>query len=306
MSKYLITGVAGFVGRYFVECLQTHEPEADILGVDIASECALPIQYRQINLNDETETEKAILDFMPDYIVHLASISSVGQSWQDPAGCFENNTTIMLNILETVAKNKLKAKILAIGSSEEYGNSSQLLSEDMPLNPQNPYAVAKASQEMLCKLYATGMEVDVVMTRSFNHIGPRQSERFVIPTFMRQLVNISQGAENKMLVGNIEVARDFLDVRDVVDAYYKILHKGKSGEVYNVCSGKAYQLKEIIALAEDILDIKANIEVDLARLRPNDVLLIQGDNSKLKNELGWQPKYEIKQTIADILENMRG
>ena len=176
----------------------------------------------------------------------------------------------------------------------------------MPLNPQNPYAVAKASQEMLCKLYATGMGVDVVMTRSFNHIGPRQSERFVIPTFMRQLVNISQGAENKMLVGNIEVARDFLDVRDVVDAYYKILHKGKSGEVYNVCSGKAYQLKEIIALAEDILDIKANIDVDQARLRPNDVLLIQGNNSKLKNELGWQPKYEIKQTIADILENMRG
>ena len=305
MSKYLITGVAGFVGRYFIDYLRQNEPDAAIMGVDIASECALPIQYRQINLNDKKETEKAILDFAPDYIVHLASISSVGQSWQDPAGCFANNTAIMLNILETVAKNKLKTKILAIGSSEEYGNSSQLLSEDMPLNPQNPYAVAKASQEMLCKLYATGMGVDVVMTRSFNHIGPRQSERFVVPTFIRQLVNISQGAENKMLVGNIEVARDFLDVRDVVDAYYKILHKGKRGEVYNVCSGKAYQLKEIIALAEDILGIKANIEVDPARLRPNDVLLIQGNNSKLKNELGWQQQYDLRKTILDIISSMK-
>jgi len=306
MSKYLITGVAGFVGRYFVNYLHQNEPDATIIGVDIASECALPIQYQQINLNDKAETENVILNFVPDYIVHLASISSVGQSWLDPAGCFENNTSIMLNILETVAKNKLKTKILSIGSSEEYGNSSKILSEDMPLNPQNPYAVAKASQEMLCKLYATGMGVDVVMTRSFNHIGPGQSERFVIPTFMRQIVNISQGAENKMLVGNIEVARDFLDVRDVVDAYYKILHKGKSGEVYNVCSGKAYRLKEIIAIAEEILGIKANIEVDPSRLRPNDVMLIHGDNSKLKNILNRQPEYEIKQTITDILESMRG
>lgn len=306
MSKYLITGVAGFVGRYFVDYLQQNEQNATIIGIDVISECNMPIIYKQLDLNNSNTLEKLISEHKPDYIVHLASISSVGQSWQDPAYCFNNNTNIMLNILNSVKELELKTRILSIGSSEEYGSSSEILREDMPLNPQNPYAVAKVSQELLCKLYAQNMNIDVIMTRSFNHIGPRQSERFVVPSFMRQLVNISQGKENKMLVGNIEVARDFTDVRDVVNAYYKILHEGKRGEVYNVCSGKAYRLKEVIAIAEEVLGIKANIEVDSSRLRPNDVMLIQGDNTKLVNELSWQPTYEIKQTISDILENMRG
>lgn len=305
--KYLITGVAGFVGRYFVEYLRTHELDAEILGVDIAPTCMLPLQkYVSMNLADKTATAEIMNDFAPDYVVHLASISSVGQSWQAPAECFENNTGIMLSILEAIVQNKLKTRVLSIGSSEEYGNAEMPLKEGMSLNPQNPYAVAKVSQELLGQLYAQSMGAEVVMTRSFNHIGPRQNERFVVPSFMRQLVNISQGAENKMLVGNINVARDFLDVRDVVNAYYKILHNGKNGEVYNVCSGRAYKLREIIDMAEEILAIKANIEVEAARLRPNDVMLILGDNSKLKQELGWQPQYEIKQTIKDILISMRG
>ena len=304
--KYIITGVAGFVGRYFVKYLQTHEPNAEIFGIDIAPSCNLLLQkYMPLNLLDKKATSAIMRDFSPDYVVHLASISSVGQSWQDPATCFENNTGIMLSILEAIMQHKLKTRVLSIGSSEEYGNADIPLKEEMPLNPQNPYAVAKVGQEMLGKLYAQNMDVDVVMTRSFNHIGPCQNERFVVPSFMRQLTNISQGAENKMLVGNINVARDFLDVRDVVDAYYKILHHGKNGEVYNVCSGYAYKLHEIITMAEEILQIKANIEVDQARLRPNDVMLILGDNAKLKQELNWESKYEIRQTITDILKEMR-
>lgn len=306
-AKYLITGVAGFVGQYFVEYLHAHEADAEILGIDIVPACSLSkLKYVSMNLSDKSETTKIIKAFAPDYIVHLASISSVGQSWQASAKCFENNTSIMLNILEAIVQNKLKTRVLSIGSSEEYGNIPMPMTEDMPLNPQNPYAVAKVSQELLGKLYAQSMGVEIVMTRSFNHIGPRQSERFVIPSFMRQLVNIRQGAENKMLVGNISVARDFSDVRDVVDAYYKILHNGQNGEVYNVCSGHAYQLHEIITMAEKILDIKVHVEVDAERLRPNDVMLILGDNTKLRTEIGWQPQYEIKQTITDILNSMRG
>ncbi|MBR2137401.1 MAG: GDP-mannose 4,6-dehydratase [Alphaproteobacteria bacterium] len=305
--KYLITGVDGFVGQYFVEYVQKYEPNAEILGVDIAPNCHFPIQkYNSLNLMDKKATSDMMREFAPDYIVHLASISSVGYSWREPVKCFENNTSIMLNILEAIVQNKLKTRVLSIGSSEEYGNIPMPMTEDMPLNPQNPYAVAKVSQELLGKLYAQSMGVEIVMTRSFNHIGPRQSERFVIPSFMRQLVNIRQGAENKMLVGNISVARDFSDVRDVVDAYYKILHNGQKGEVYNVCSGHAYQLHEIITMAEEILDIKVHVEVDAERLRPNDVMLILGDNTKLRTEIGWQPQYEIKQTITDILNSMRG
>lgn len=305
--KYIITGVAGFVGRHLVEHIQKNEPFSEILGIDIAATCSLPIQrYCSCNLSDKQATSAMVKDYAPDYIVHLASISSVGQSWQNPSHCFKNNTDIMLSILDSVAENHLRTRILSIGSSEEYGYSAEPLREDMPLNPQNPYAVAKVSQELLGKLYAQSMGVNVVMTRSFNHIGPKQSDRFVVPSFMRQLVNIKNGAENKMLVGNINVARDFLDVRDVVDAYYKILHNGQNGEVYNVCSGRAYQLRELISLAENLLDIRANIEIDPTRLRPNDVMLIVGNNGKLRSALNWQPHYDMKQTITDILTDMRG
>ena len=302
--KYFITGVSGFVGRYFVEYLQKKENDADIFGADIAPSCNLPIKYRQIDLIDKAATSEIIGNYKPDYIVHLASISSVGQSWQNPSFCFVNNTTIMLNILEAVVQNKLNSRILSIGSSEEYGDGEMPFAENMPLNPKNPYAVAKVSQELLGKLYAENMGCDVVMTRSFNHIGPNQSERFVVPSFMRQIVNIKQGAENKMSVGNINVARDFLDVRDVVDAYYKILHKAKSGAIYNVCSGKTFKLSEIIKIAEDISGININVEVDTSRLRPNDVMVIVGSNQKIKQELGWEPRYDMQQTIKDILLSM--
>lgn len=304
MSKYLITGVSGFVGRYLVEYLNAHEPDAEIMGLDIADSCDMPIKYHKVNLADKAVVSEIIEDFGPDYIVHLASISSVGQSWQNPGQCFKNNTDIMLSVLEAVRKQNLKTRILSIGSSEEYG---EYASQDMPLketyklNPLNPYAVAKVSQEMLCKVY-TVLGVDVVMTRSFNHIGPSQSDRFVVPSFIKQLVTISQGKQEVMSVGNIEVARDFTDVRDVVAAYYAILHKGKSGEVYNVCSGHTHKLSEIIVVAEQILGVKANIQVDKTRLRPNDAMLICGDNTRLKQELAWYPEYRLEQTIEDIVK----
>lgn len=304
MSKYLITGVTGFVGRYFVEYLQKHEPDALIYGIDRASACDLDINHTALDLCDAQALNLLLKELQPDYVLHLASISSVGQSWQNPTDCFKNNTDIMLNLLEAVAKNSPHSRILSIGSSEEYGNypsEKMPLTEDMPLNPQNPYAVAKVSQELLCKLYAQSMNIDVVMTRSFNHIGPRQSDKFVVPSFIKQLVEIKNGAPNKMLVGNIKVKRDFLDVRDVVDAYYKLLHTGKKGEVYNVCSGKAVSLQEIIKTTSDILDITPNIEVDKTRLRPNDTMLVLGCNDKLSKELGWQNKCVLTDTIRDII-----
>lgn len=303
MNKYLITGVNGFVGRYFVEYLQQVEPDAAVFGVDIAEQCDMPITYCKLNLNDGQETSTAIKKWRPDYIVHLASISSVGQSWENPAECFQNNTNIMLNLLGAVLEHGLKTRLLSVGSSEEYGAYSAMempLREDFKLKPQNPYAVAKVSQEMLCGVYAS-LGVDVLMTRSFNHIGPRQSDRFVVPSFIKQLVSISRGEQSTMMVGNIDVARDFTDVRDVVSAYYAILYKGRTGEVYNVCSGASHKLSEIIQLTERILGIQADVRVDESRLRPNDVMLICGDNAKLKTELAWSQKYGFEQTIENIV-----
>lgn len=304
MTKFLITGVAGFVGRYMVEYLQENTTDSQILGVDIAEQFAANIAYQPLNLLNQKEVHRVIGDFKPDYIIHLASISSVALSWQNPQECFQNNTSIMFNLLNAVAQHKLNTRVLSIGSSEEYGKAEDEavpFDETIPLNPQNPYAVAKVSQEMIGRLYAGSFGVDVVMTRSFNHIGPRQNERFVVPSFIKQLVGISRGEQSKMLVGNIEVARDFLDVRDVVNAYFKILTQGKSGEVYNVCSGVPHQLKSIIETAGNLLNIKPEIEINPAFIRPNDTMMVWGNNQKLRAELAWQPRYTFNQTIKDIV-----
>ena len=300
MNKYLITGASGFVGKYFVEYLRKNEPFCEILGVDRNAS----LKNSNIDLNNICDVNAVICDFKPDYILHLASMSSVGQSWQEPGVCLKNNLNIMLNLLEVVRINNLKSRILAVGSSEEYGDGIIPFKEDMPLHPKNPYAIAKVWQEMACSLYAKNFGVDVVMTRSFNHIGPGQSDRFVIPSFVKQLVAISDGVENKLHVGNIDVERDFTDVRDVVDAYYKLLHNGKNGEVYNVCSGQAYKLKDIISVAENILKIKANVVVDENLLRPNDVMCIRGNNSKLCG-LGWKVSFNLRQTVEDIIKGMK-
>lgn len=301
--KYLVTGVNGFVGRYFVECLHKHEPEADVLGIDITQGTMVAdISYRQLDLCNSEQVDTLLNEYNPDYIVHLAAMSSVAQSWQEPAKCFLNNTSAFLNLAEAVRLYGLNCRILSVGSSEEYGIYNEPMQEIFNLHPKSPYSVARLSQEYLSKLYVDRFGTDIVMTRSFNHIGPRQSDRFVIPSFIKQLVAISQGAENKMLVGNIDVIRDFTDVRDVVEAYYLIIKQGKMREVYNVCSGQGRKLREIIETTAELLNIKPNITVDESRVRPNDMLRVVGDNTKLKTQLGWKQKYSLAETLQDIID----
>lgn len=303
MTKYLITGVAGFVGRYFVEYLQSKDSTADIFGVDIAANCPLKISYQRLDLRDKIATADVIMKVNPDYIIHLASISSVGQSWKDPKTCIDNNGKVVVNILKAVLDNQINCRLLSVGSSEEYGRypeEKMPLDETMELNPLNPYAEAKVIQENICLSYVKNFDLNIVMTRSFNHTGPRQSEKFVISSFVKQLVNISENKQRDINVGNIEVSRDFLDVRDVVDAYYHILTKGQKGEIYNVCSGHSYKLKEIIRMIEDVLGIKAEIKVDEGRIRPNEIMMMCGNNHKLRS-LGWKPAIDIKQTLTDMV-----
>jgi len=313
MSKYLVTGIGGFVGRYFWEYIKQNEPDSIVIGYDIIKDSPIidnNFVYQCSNLMDRDLLIKQLNEYKPDYIVHLAALSSVGQSWKAPSDCFINNTSIFLNIVEAVRSVNKNIRILAIGSSEEYGNtnSKDKISEDYHLNPQSPYAVAKVSQEQLAKMYVDGFGVDIVLTRSFNHFGPRQSDRFVIPSFVKQITEISQGkaSSNDMRVGNIEVVRDFLDVRDVVCAYYSILKKANSGAIYNVCSGVPRKIAEIITEASKILNVKVNVIVDESRLRPNENMWILGDNQKLENELQWKIKYSFSQTLLDMITFFKG
>lgn len=300
--KYLITGANGFVGRYFIEYLQKCEKDSKIYGADITETCAVQnIEYQQIDLNDRFEVYKMLEKTRPDYIVHLAALSSVAQSWQDPAKCFLNNTSVFLNIVDGVRELDLKCRILSVGSSEEYGIYNEPMQEDFVLHPKSPYSVARLSQEYLSKLYVDYFDLDIVMTRSFNHIGPRQNTKFVIPSFVSQLVKISRGEQDEIRVGNIDVIRDFLDVRDVVEAYYKILKLSKTREVYNVCSGRGVRLREIIDIISQELHIQPKITIDKEKIRPNEIISVVGDNTKLRQNLGWMPRYSLDKTLEDMI-----
>ena len=238
--------------------------------------------------------------------MHLASISSVGHSWNHPQESFVNNTNIFLNLVEQIRIENLNCKILSIGSSDEYGIVSK---DDLPikeacrLNPINPYAVARVSQEMISQIYQKGYGMNIVMTRSFNHIGPGQKEIFAISSFAKQLVNIhaKKTADNTVFVGDISVIRDFVDVRDVVRAYYLLLKHGKNGEIYNISSGIGISLNDILNKMCEILGITITIKRNDNLIRPNDNPVLIGDSNKLKNELGWEQSYTINESLVDIL-----
>jgi len=312
VKKYLITGFSGFVSEYFVEYLNRTQGKVNILGIDIAEphfgfehSYNSGIKFSKVDLLDKNKVRRIILRFQPDFILHLASFSSVAFSWRKPVFSFNNNTNIFLNLLEAVREAGIKCRLLSVGSSEEYGivkDKDLPLSESTQLNPISPYAVARVSQELLSKIYVDGYGLNIVMTRSFNHIGPRQEEVFVVSSFAKQMVEIKEKNRNKgvLRVGNLKIVRDFLDVRDVVKAYYLLLQRGKIGEIYNVCGGRGIALREVINYIADYLKIKVELKVDQSLIRPNDNPVIIGNNKKIKKELGWRPEIPLKKSIADI------
>ena len=313
MDKYLITGSSGFVGRHFLDYLEDNKIKCQVLGLDLDAMSPhrefeyVKLTTDSVDLLNQSDLERIIYDFQPNYILHLASFSSVAFSWKNPTLSFKNNVNIFLNLLEVVRKYKLKARILSIGSSEEYGNvnpSETPLTENSPLRPLSPYAVARVSQEMLSKLYADSFGLDIIMTRSFNHIGPRQKDIFVVPSFIRRIMEAKLAGKEEMnlTTGDLSIVRDFSDVRDVVKAYYLLLKKGRKGEVYNICSGLPTKLSEIIEITSQILEIKVQTEVNPDLIRPNDNPLIMGSNSKLKADTGWEKSYDLSQSINDIIE----
>ena len=319
MAKYLITGFSGFVSYYFLDLLNQiakNGEKTEILGLDLALPKNYESDYKFENLNirflamnllDVNSLEIAIHSFYPDFIVHFASFSSVGASWKDPIGCFMNNTNIFLNMAEAVRKIGIKCRILSIGSSEEYGNVTKNeipLNEEKTLQPLNPYAIARVSQEMLSKCYVESFGLDIVLTRSFNHIGPRQRDCFVVPSFIKQILEQKKNGVKDISIktGNLEIIRDFLDVRDVVKAYYLLLQKGKKGELYNVCSGLGSSLKEIVDLIAKIANVSVTTITDPEKIRPNDNMIIIGNNEKLIAHTGWQAEFTLEKTLQEMIK----
>ncbi len=317
MDKYLITGFSGFVSGHFLQYLDQQEESATVLGLDINEPefdakgfRHIKCDFERIDLLDEEKIQNVIRRFEPTYILHLAAYSSVSFSWKNPILSFQNNTNIFLNLIEAVRLLKLNTRILSIGSSEEYGTVTEKdlpLREDMPSKPVSPYAVARVSQEMLSQVYAKGYNVDVVITRSFNHIGPGQKDIFVVSSFAKRLAEaaIRKSKTEEIVAGDLGIVRDFTDVRDVVCAYFLLLKKGRAGEAYNVCSGRGVTLREVLYMMGDHLGIKVRTRTDAQLVRPQDNRMIIGSNQKIRGEVGWQPEITLEQALKDVLEDWK-
>ena len=318
MKRMLITGFSGFVSRHFLNYLVENNLSYEVLGVDVnppkfAMEGYAPtlaMSFEQVNLLDKEAVEDMIATFRPDYILHLASFSSVAYSWQHPADCFMNNTSIFLNVTEALRKHDLcDCRLLSVGSSEEYGDVKKEelpLQEDMPLVPVNPYAVARVSQEMMAKVLADSFGMQIMLTRSFNHMGPFQDERFVIPSFVRRILDIAEsGAKSgEIETGDTSIVRDFVDVRDVVRAYYRLLLDGKAGEVYNICGEKGVSLAEVVDQIADIVGVSVTTRVNPDFVRPGDNQVVIGSAEKIRQDIGWTAEIPLRQTLMDMIGHM--
>lgn len=316
MDKMLITGFSGFVSRHFLKYLHENHIEMEILGVDIKKPDfdywhygnVLKIQFKKLDLLDIAELRHLFVAFTPDYILHLASFSSVAYSWKYPAESFCNNTNIFLNLVETVNEFNSNCRVLSVGSSEEYGNVTKEdlpLKERQPLHPVSPYAVARVSQEMLSQVYVNSYHLNVVLTRSFNHIGPWQDSRFVIPSFIKRIIELKEAglSEGTIETGDTTIIRDFVDVRDVVRAYYLLLTKGKCGEVYNICSGTGIELSKVVDIIAHEVGIKVSTTINPEYIRRNDNKAIVGSAYKIMDELGWKPQIPFQRTIQDMIKS---
>lgn len=311
----LITGIAGFAARHFMEMLADSNEQHTVAGIYFNSipdfkEDEYPnikCTFFQANLIDAQAAEKIIDEVQPEYILHLASISSVSQSWKQPGISVHDNTGMFLNIIEVMRKNKMTCRLLSVGSTEEYGivkSNQGKLKEDVCPHPASPYGAARVLQQMLCGIYAKNYDLDIIHTRSFNHIGRYQNAEFVISSFAKQIAEqIKVGSKKITLqVGDVNVIRDFTNVRDVVKAYYLLMMHGKKGETYNVCSGEGYRISDLIKLFGEVAGIPVDYEVDEEKFRPSENKEIVGSYKKLKEETGWEPEITLKESLREMLE----
>ncbi len=309
--KALIIGGSGFVGYYLTDHL-LHDCGWSVSITKLGNES---IEENNVNIyNLDILDKKSIVTLLkevrPDYIFHLAAQSSVLLSWKNPALTVDVNIKGSVNVLDAVRELDYKPHILLIGSGEEYGHIQPdeiPIKESNHIRPGNIYAATKACQNMIGNIYANAYQMDIIMVRAFNHIGPKQSPIFVVADFCKQVAEIEKGLQEPVIrVGNLSAKRDFTDVRDVVRAYSLLIQKGKAGEVYNVGSGISVSINKILQMILSYSSMDIKILQDKNKLRPVDVPIIEADVSKLLKVINWTRKYALDLTIQDTLEYWRG
>ncbi len=308
--KVLVIGGAGFVAGHLLEALKSEgfETHATLLpGERLAADGTAA---HELDVRDAEGAKKLLAELEPERIYYLAAISSVAVSWQNPRLTADVNIMGALNIMEALKSLKSSARVLFIGSSEEYGFSGRyhsVLDEAVLPKPGNVYAVTKCAQNMLASVYAKAYGLNLIIARAFNHIGAGQAPQFVTADFARQIARMEAGLEEPVLrVGNLDAERDFCDVRDIVRAYMSLIELGLPGEIYNVGSGRAVAIREVVRELTDMASVKITVEIAPEKLRPLDIPSTRADIGRLVSLCGWQPRFTLRESLAEVLNFWRG
>ena len=314
--RVLITGITGFAGSHLADYILEFFPGVEIFGIvrwrsrmDNILHFQNKINLIEADLKEMGSLKKCLAEAKPDRIFHLAAQSFVPTSWRCPAETFAINSIGQINLFEAALSLEQDPRIQIAGSSEEYGQvfpDEVPMKETNPLRPLSPYAVSKVGQDLLGWQYYKSYGMKIVRTRGFNHTGPRRGEVFICSNFAKQIAEIEKGLKEPVLyVGNLEAKRDFTDVRDTVRAYWLSLEKGEPGEVYNIGTGKAFTMQEVLDILLSMSELKVEVRVDKSRLRPSDVPLLLCDVTKFKSLTGWEPQIPFRQTLKDLLDYWR-
>lgn len=309
MKRALIIGAAGFVGGYLIR--QLREDGYQVTATKMPHE-TIPgdgFDVRDLDILDRQAIETLLNDLRPDCIFHLAAQSSVYLSWKNPGLTIDVNIKGSVNVMDAVRFLDYKPRVLLIGSGEEYGHIASgetPIAETNAVRPGNIYAATKVCQNLIGRIYVDAYGMEMMSVRAFNHIGPNQAPMFVVADFCKQVAEIEQGLHEPVIhVGNLSAKRDFTDVRDVVRAYSMLMEKGVPGETYNVGSGHAVEIKEILERILALSKTGITVEVDPQKFRPVDVPIIEADTRKLRECTGWERRISLEQTLQETLDYWR-
>ncbi|MDB3936323.1 GDP-mannose 4,6-dehydratase, partial [Granulosicoccus sp.] len=288
-QKTLITGYRGFVGKHLLNRRKT---------------VAFADEKGRIDLSENERMDRFFLSQSIDRIIHLAALSNVPESFDNPNATIETNLCGTVNLLNSLKRTRFVGRFLYVSSGDVYGKVEAKdlpITELQPPNPTNPYAVSKLAAEHYCLQFAPSSGFDIIIARPFNHIGPGQTTRFVVPRLIEQVYKASISCINRPIIaGSLDVTRDFSDVRDIQKAYFALLNKGKNGEIYNVCSSAETQIGELLSIAKNICKVNNRVALDKNSIRPNEQKRAQGSNMKLRIHTGWAPTINPSTTLNDM------